>query len=194
MMKVGITGGIGSGKSVVSKIFSTLGIPVYEADLHAKTLMQTDMDIRKGIIRNFGNEAYQDDGSLNRDFLAKIVFEDPAATARINSVVHPAVGRDFTRWSNRLNAPYVIKEAALMIQAGSYKQLACLIVVTAPEELRIQRVLARDPHRSEEDIRKIISRQMPEEEMIRYADYVIDNSGMEPVLEKVLELDKKFRN
>jgi dephospho-CoA kinase len=194
MMKVGITGGIGSGKSVVSKIFSTLGIPVYEADLHAKMLMNTDPDIRRGIIENFGKDAYNNDGTLNRDYLAKIVFEDPAATARINSVVHPAVGRDFIRWSARHDAPYVIKEAALMIQAGSYKQLGCLIVVTAPEELRIQRVVERDSHRTEEDVKKIIARQMPEEEMIKYADYVLDNSGKTPVLNKVLELDKKFRN
>ena len=194
MLKIGITGGIGSGKSLVSNIFRQLGIPVYNSDEKAKWLMTNDSDLKDKIKKHFGNEAYSNDTDLNRSFLAKVVFNNPEKTKVINSLVHPAVGVDFKKWSDDQTSPYILKEAALLIQSGSYKQLDYLILVKAPEELRIQRVLARDNQRSREDIMNIISRQMSEAEMEEYSDYVLDNDNTKPLLKEVLKLHDIFRS
>jgi dephospho-CoA kinase len=192
-LQIGITGGIGAGKSLVCRIFHCLGIPVYDADGHAKELMTTDVILMSNIKKEFGELSFNTDGSLNRNYLSMTVFNDSEKLSKLNSLVHPQVGADYGRWVeiNR-NYPYVIKEAALLFEAGSFKLLDKVIVVHAPEALRIQRVLARDPHRSEDQVRVIISKQMSEDQKIEKADFVVINDEKELLVPQVLELHNQF--
>jgi dephospho-CoA kinase len=192
MKKIGITGGIGSGKSAVCQIFKTLGIPVYDADARAKFLTENDAEIRKKITENFGEKTFEG-GKLNRAYLASLVFREEEKRLLLNSIVHPAVAKDFEKWyREQKNAPYVLKEAALMIEAGSYKDLDALVLITAPENVRLERVRKRDPQRSIEEIRSIMQKQMPEEEKKKYANFVIENEGESSLIRKVLDLHAKF--
>lgn len=193
MLQIGITGGIGSGKSLVTKIFACLGIPVYDADSRARALMSSDMILIDAIKQTFGAQSYFDGGDLNRDYLSKTVFNDPAKLAAMNGLVHPAVARDYTRWSNEHKSHrYLIKEAALLFEAGSYKTLDKIIVVQAPEALRIARVQKRDPHRDEQKIKDIIRNQMAEEEKLRRADFIVKNDETVLVIPQVLSLHQQF--
>jgi dephospho-CoA kinase len=191
-LHIGVTGGIGSGKSTVCKIFNSLGIPIYDADYNAKRLMSNDPEIRSQIISNFGEEAYQD-GQLNRKFLASKVFNDEANLKIINQIVHPQVAKDFEEWTlGKTQVPYLLKEAALLFESGSYKKLDKIIAVIAPENLRIKRVLIRDLHRNEADIKAIIQKQLSEKELRAKADFVIKNDGESFVIPQVLKLHEKF--
>ncbi len=144
-MKIGITGGIGSGKTTVCKIFETLGIPVYYADDRAKELMVTNPDLVAGIKKLFGEEAYHSDGSLNRAHIAALAFGDAAMLAQLNALVHPAVHQDGYEWAeSQTDAPYTLREAALVFESGGHKKLDKVITVFAPKEMRIERVMARD--------------------------------------------------
>ena len=163
MLKIGITGGIGSGKSVISKIFQVFGIPVYNSDLQAKDLMQRDALLKKGIISIFGRNSYLQSGALNTGHISKIAFENKNKLEELNSLVHPAVGRDFTNWVKKQSTKYVLKEAALLIETGLFKDLDKLILVIAPRELRIERVLKRDPKRTENQVRSIMNSQMDDD-------------------------------
>lgn len=193
MIKVGITGGIGSGKSTVCRIFETLQIPIYYADDRAKWLMSNEQNVKKEILSLFGEAAYFADGSLNRGHIASIVFKNSSKLSELNQIVHPAVAKDGKNWFNSLkNMPYAIKEAALLIESGSHKQLDKLIVVTAPLELRIERVMARD-NAKKEDIEARIAKQMDEAEKVKLADFVIINDGQHPLIPQVLEIDRKLK-
>jgi dephospho-CoA kinase len=186
--KVGITGGIGSGKTTVCKIFETLGIPVYYADERAKWLMAHDEELKAAIIETFGSQAYTDDDSLNRVYLAEMVFGDEQQLQRLNALVHPAVGRDAEAWHERQRqAPYTLKEAALLFESGSFRQLDKVITVFAPRELRLQRVMQRDGA-TQEQVEARMARQLPEEEKVRRADYVIYNDGRAPLVRQVWEI------
>lgn len=185
---VGVTGGIGSGKSTVCQVFSILGIPIYSADERAKWLMTNDSGLKKELVSKFGESSYLPDGTLNRAFLAETVFSDPEKVATINSLVHPAVGRDFAQWAEAQKSPYVIKEAALLFETGSADQLDVVINVSSPLKIRMARVLLRDPHRSEEQVNHIINQQMPDEEKNEKADFVIKNSENKMVIPQVLEI------
>ena len=191
--QIGITGGIGAGKSLICRIFQCLGVPVYDADGHAKELMTTDVILISNIKKEFGELSYNTDGSLNRSYLSSAVFNDSEKLNKLNSLVHPRVGGDYNRWveKNR-NNPYVMKEAALLFEAGSNKQLDKVIVVHAPEALRIKRVLARDPNRSEDQVRAIISKQMPEAQKMEKADFIIINDEKKLLVPQVLELHNQF--
>lgn len=192
-LQVGITGGIGSGKSLVCRIFQVLGVPTYDADSRAKSIMTTDGILISDIRKEFGELSYHPDGSLNRAYLGSVVFNDPVKLARLNTLVHPRVGVDYNRWvKDQGNRPYVVKEAALLFESGSYKTLNAVIVVRAPEALRIERVLKRDPNRSRADVDHIIHNQMPEEKKAERADYVIWNDDQHLVIPQVLALHKKF--
>ena len=145
MLKIGLTGGIGSGKSTVAKIFALLGVPVYDSDHRAKVLMTEDNAVRKGIIDLLGEESYTAAGTLDRAHISSRVFDDKEALAKLNAIVHPAVGRDFIAWCNGYSGQcYVLKEAALIFEAGIHASLDYIILVTAPEEIRIKRVVERD--------------------------------------------------
>ncbi len=188
--KIGITGGIGSGKTLVCSIFASMGIPIYNADERAKWLMQNHQPLKEEIIKAFGSEVYNGDGALQNAVLAQKVFGNKAQLEILNGLVHPAVAKDGQTWQEQhQHAPYTIKEAALLYESGSYKSLDKIIVVAAPESIRIERVLKRNTT-SVEEIKKRMAYQMPEEEKISRADYVLVNDGQTPLLKQVLELHK----
>lgn len=186
-LKVGITGGIGSGKSTIRQIFSVLGIPTYDADSRAKWLMENDSELIANISKAFGPQAYSS-GKLNRAYLADRVFSNKMEIEILNGLVHPAVGRDFKEWCANQTSVYVLKEAALLIESGSYKELDHLLLVTSPEELRIDRILQRDPNRTRSDVEKIIANQLSDSEKEKYADFIIINDERSLVTLEVLKI------
>ncbi|MGM0946869.1 MAG: dephospho-CoA kinase [Bacteroidota bacterium] len=190
--RIGLTGGIGSGKSTVAKIFEILGIPVYYADDRAKKLMNESLEIRAKIQENFGEETYDDKGQLNREFLAKTIFSDPEKVKIINSIVHPVVGKDFEEWADQQSSPYVLKEAALIFESESHEKLDAVITVSSPIKIRINRILMRDPHRSSDQINQIIDQQLPDEIKNEKADYVIKNKDNVMLIPQVLSLHQKL--
>lgn len=185
---VGITGGIGSGKSTVCKLFSLLGIPVYSADNRAKWLMAHDDKLRNQISTSFGAAAYSTTGELDRVFLAESVFPNPEKIAALNALVHPVVRKDFEQWISQQTAPYLIKEAALLFETGAAKELDYVINVSSPLRVRMARILLRDPHRSEEQVNQIINQQLPDEEKNELADFCIKNTDNKLILPQVLAL------
>lgn len=189
---IGITGGIGSGKSTVARIFGILGIPLYSADDRAKWLMVNDQKLRSELISSFGEQAYQNDGNLDRSYLARTVFSDPEKVKTINSLVHPAVGRDFEKWASEQNTPYVLKEAALIFETGSAKSLDYVINVSSPLKVRVARILNRDTHRTEEQVNQIIDQQLPDEQKNELADFVIKNTDNRLLIPQVLKVHKKL--
>lgn len=192
-LQVGVTGGIGSGKSLVCRIFQCLGISVYDADSRAKSLMTTDGILVSQIRQEFGDLAYHADGSLNRKYLGETVFNDPDKLELLNKLVHPRVGEDYRQWlKENSREVYVLKEAALMFEAGSYKALDKIIVVYAPEDIKVSRVLGRDLHRSKKDVRAIIKNQMPDEVKLKRADHIIFNDDSQLVIPQVLSLHQLF--
>lgn len=186
MIKVGLTGGIGSGKSVVAKVFETLGVPLYNADEAAKRLMQEDEALKRSIRQAFGEEAYVD-GKLNRAYLASQVFNDPAKLKQLNGLVHPRVIADGYDWMQRQQAPYSIKEAAIFFESGSAAGIDVMIGVYAPQALRIQRVMHRDGIPREEVIKRM-QQQIDEEIKMRLCDHVIRNDDQQMVIPQVLAL------
>jgi len=194
-LQIGVTGGIGSGKSLVCKIFRHLGISVYDADSHAKALMTTDGILVSQIKKEFSDLSYHADGSLNREWLANHVFSDETKLNTLNRLVHPRVAIDYEQWvRSRSSEPYVLKEAALLYESGSYRSLEKVIVVSAPEEIRQKRVLMRDAHRTVEQFKGIVEKQLPEEEKLKLADYIIVNDDMQLVIPQVLKLHEKITN
>lgn len=192
MLKIGITGNIGGGKTTVSKIFEILQVPVFYADDAAKKVMVEDQILIDELKSTFGTESYFNDGALNRKYIADIVFNNEEQLTKLNAIVHPAVFRAFDVWTaNIKNAPYVMKEAALLFESTSYKMCDYSIMVTAPLELRIQRVIARNGL-SREEIESRNARQFSEEKKTELADYVIRNDDSELVIPQVLELHRQF--
>ncbi|GJM29198.1 MAG: dephospho-CoA kinase [Cyclobacteriaceae bacterium] len=189
-MQIGITGGIGSGKSIVCKIFSILGIPIYDADSRARQLMETYPVLQKQIIKEFGKQSYTESGELNRAYLASRVFPYQQNLDKLNQMVHPAVASDYKQWvkNNENGNSYLIKEAALLIESGSYLELDYVVTVSAPESLRIKRVMNRDPHRDLKQIKSIIAKQLPESELISKSDHVLHNDDKRPLIQQVLKL------
>ena len=186
IMKVGITGGIGSGKSTVAKVFEELGIPVYYADAAAKKLMNEDELLVAQIQKEFGEASYVD-GKLDRKYLAALVFNNEKKLAMLNSIVHPATLRDSDEWMLQQTTPYALKEAALIFESGANKQLDCVIGVYAPAPLRQQRILERD-HATVEEIKARMENQMDEEEKMRLCDYIITNDEQELVVPQVIQI------
>lgn len=192
-IEVGITGGIGSGKSLVCRIFQCLGAPIYDADSRAKNLMTTDGILIEEIKKEFGSLSYQPDGSLDRAYLGKLVFQDHLRLEKLNSLVHPRIAMDYQLWvSAHKENKYLIREAALLFETGSYKAMGKMVVVYAPENIRMKRVRDRDPHRKENEIVAIMKNQWPDEEKIRMADYAIHNDDKQLVIPQVLHLHNKF--
>ncbi|MBE8722575.1 dephospho-CoA kinase [Sphingobacterium pedocola] len=191
MLKIGITGGIGTGKSFVSKIFKSMGIAFYDADKEAKDIMVKSDIIRKGLINEFGSETYGEDGALNRKWLADKVFKDPEKLELLNGIVHPVVIQDALDWTEKQRGAYSLKEAALLYESGSYKSLDYTILVAASLDLRLKRVMKRD-HVSKEEVLDRMSRQMPEEEKKGYADFIIVNDEVTPLLPQVLAIHRKL--
>ena len=188
MLQVGITGGIGSGKSTVCKIFETLGIPVYYSDDRAKWLMVHDPELVQGIKNLLGEGAYTPDGALDRAYVAQQIFNDKEKLSGINGLVHPAVARDGYQWHHsQKEVPYTLKEAALIFESGSYRLLDKVITVFAPKELRLERVMQRDGS-DRAAVESRMNKQMPEEEKLQLADFVIYNDGSRSLIEQVMEV------
>jgi dephospho-CoA kinase len=195
MLRIGITGGIGSGKSIASRLFHALGAPIYDADTRARWVMEHDPALRAELLAAFGPDTYDAAGRLNRPALAGTVFNNPALLTQLNGLVHPHVGLDFERWASmqqQAGHSYILKEAALLFEAGSYKQLDRIITVFAPLAVRRARVLRRDPHRSATDVEAIMAKQVSEEEKMQRADYILTNDDALPLLPQVLELHAAF--
>ncbi len=188
MKVVGITGGIGSGKSIICLIFKSLGVPVYNADESVHSLYDRHPEITKRIGKEISENALDKNGKINRKNLAEIVFSNPDKLKILNGIVHPAVKEDFENWlSNHKNFPYVLKEAAILFESGAYKACDKIITVTSPIELRISRVRERD-HKSRAETEQIISKQLDDAEKIKKSDFIIINDETQLVLPQVLKI------
>lgn len=193
MKVIGITGGIGSGKTIVCTIFETLGVPIYSADQHAKRLMNENESLQDRIRQAFGAQAYED-GTLNRQYLAEQVFSLPERLEILNGLVHPAVAEDFDEWiEQHANAPYVMKEAAILFESGADQAVDITVMVIAPEDVRIRRVIERDGV-TEESVRQRMANQWPQERKVKLADHIINNDGQTLIIPQILELDQQFRS
>jgi dephospho-CoA kinase len=193
MFKVGITGGIGSGKSVVCHILEKLGVPVYSADKEARNLMNTDSELKEGILKIFGDQTDGKNG-LDRLFLAGAVFGDSAKLSKLNGLVHPAVRKDFNRWVTlQTGSSYVVEEAAILFESGAGMEMDLSVVVYAPEELRINRVMERDQV-EREAVLKRMRHQLSEEEKVKIADHIIYNDETQMLLPQVIEMHRKILN
>ena len=183
MRKVGLTGNIGSGKSLVARIFKTFGIPVFEADMEAKTILYSP-EVSKNVMQIFGHEILVD-GSIDRKKLANLVFNNPALLQKLNNIIHPSVRQKFNRWAEfHTNKPYIIYEAAILFESGQYKELDSIITVFANPELRIQRVMQRDDVPRELVLERM-KNQWPDEKKNALADFVIFNNGEELLIPQV---------
>jgi dephospho-CoA kinase len=190
MLKIGLTGGIGSGKSTVAGIFSSLGIPVYDADKAAKKIMNTSQGIREKIIEKFGAEAYAN-GNLNRTFLSLKVFNNEESLKFLNTLVHPITIDDANNWFQKQKTKYAIKEAALIFESHSNQYLDYVVGVSSPTELRIKRTMDRD-HINAEKVIERMKKQMDEPEKMERCDFIINNNGKESVISQVLDLHVKL--
>jgi dephospho-CoA kinase len=190
MLKIGLTGGIGSGKSTIARIFELLGIPVYYADEASKRLYHTSDELKASLKKQFGDDIYSGQ-ELNRQKLAEIVFADSRQLEVLNQLVHPPTIKDANEWMQKQSALYIIKEAALLFESGSAKDLDYIIGVSAPIELRIDRVMKRDDT-SREQILNRMNKQMDEEEKMKRCDFIINNDEQELVIPQVIELHNKI--
>ena len=191
MLRIGLTGGIGSGKSTVARIFEVLGIPVYYADAAARRLMNEDEELKKNIINHFGNESYVN-SQLNRPYIASIVFNDKGKLELLNSLTHPATISDANKWMQEQTSPYIIKEAALIFESGSAEHLDHVIGVYTPAPLRIQRIMDRDRITKEEVLQRM-NRQMDEDKKMKLCDFVISNDDKQLLIPQVLQLHEKLQ-
>jgi dephospho-CoA kinase len=189
-LKVGITGGIGSGKTTVCKIFESLGIPVYYADNEAKRLIEEHPRLVSGYKKLFGDEVYRN-GKLNKQLVAKVIFEDNKLLNKVNALVHPVVREDFIGWVNKQRAPYVLEEAAVLLESGGHHFLDKVILVTAPETVRIARVIKRDGVASEEVLKRIRN-QWPDEKRHRFCDYEILADEKHLVVPQILKIHSEL--
>lgn len=190
MLRIGLTGGIGSGKTTVARVFETMGIPVYYADDAAKRLMNNDPALKKALIDLFGELCYKD-GTLNRPYLASLVFQDPQKREQLNQLVHPATIADANDWLSKQNAVYALREAALLFESGAAEGLDYVIGVSAPTAIRIKRVMQRD-QLSEEDVKKRMATQLQDTIKLKLCDFVIINDDRVALLPQVLSLHEKL--
>lgn len=195
MKLIGLTGGIGSGKSTIAEIFRTLHVPVYDSDERAKSLMNTSPELRENIQRLFGQEAYTPDQEINRAYVASRVFKDPELLKQLNALVHPAVFQDLVTWAQKpeqMAAPYLVQESAILFEAALNSRFTAVVLVIAPMEVRIERVMQRD-HVSHEAVVDRMRNQWPDEQKLPYADYVIYNDGARSLISQVTDIDSMIR-
>jgi dephospho-CoA kinase len=191
MLRIGITGGIGSGKTTICQVFETLGISVYYADKETKELYVNNAELKAKMLQEFGPEVYSGN-TLNRVFLSQLVFNDAKKLQQLNAIVHPFVFAHYETWCEaHKTEKYTLKEAAIMFESGSYKHLHYVVGVAAPEEVRIARIIQRDGLSREEVLRRI-QKQMPTEELIKRCDFMIENDGENSIVEQVINLHKRI--
>ena len=194
MLKIGITGGIGSGKTTVCKVFELLDIPIFYADTIAKSIMHTDPVLKKEILKTFGEKSYLSDGELNRPYISSIVFNNESELNKLNALVHPAVFRAFDKWLvKHSDAPYIIKEAALLFETESYKMCDLSVLVISPEASRIRRVIARDGI-SHDEILLRMKRQLSDDQKLKLADHILINDESRLLIPQILALHQQFLN
>lgn len=191
-LKIGITGGIGSGKTTVSKVFALLGIPVFEADAEAKKLLDTAPEIKIGLIEHFGKSIYTADGTVDRKKLAHIIFNNESALKKANELVHPAVKKTFENWAEQQDAPYVIHEAAILFENNFYRIINFTLLISASEEQRIARVMQRDGT-NEEKVRQRMSKQWLDTEKQKLASKVLMNDNKSLLIPQIIEIDKNLK-
>lgn len=191
-LKVGVTGGIGSGKSTVCKVFGLLGIPVFEADLVAKELLNTNDKIKQKLIDLYGEEIYTRDGTIDRKKLADIIFNDDIQLAKVNNIVHPVVREEYHTWNDKQNSPYTIHEAAILFESGFYKMMDFTILVSADEKERIQRVAKRDGVTNKQ-VEERINKQWSDEQKLVLATKELKNNNRELLIPQILKIDKDLK-
>ena len=198
MLKIGITGGIGSGKTIVCRVFEQLGVPVYPADEVARELTVSDEGIKLKIKEHFGSSIYSEYGNLNRKKLAEIVFNNEQALKKLNSIIHPAMRSHFSEWLRNLinntkkpQPPYILKEAAILFESGAYKGVDAVISVTANKELKIKRTMERDGI-TRKEVEQRMKNQMSDEEKVKMSDYVINNDDSSLVIPQILKIHNKL--
>lgn len=192
MTRVGLTGGIGSGKTTVARVFRSLGIPVFEADAEGRRILSEEPEVIDAVARRFGRDILRD-GVVERRALASVVFKEQAALSDLNAIIHPAVRKGFSRWSDEQEAPYVLMESAIMVDSGSSKLMDRIVLVTAPEELRIERVMARDGVDAAQ-VKVRMDNQLGEEQRLAVAQYVIHNDDTQLVIPQVLSVHEALLN
>jgi len=191
-LSIGITGGIGSGKSTVCKIFKLLGVPVFEADLVAKVLINSNTEIKNGLIHLFGKNIYNSNNKVDRKMLANLIFNDDTLMEKVNHLVHPVVRNEFVNWQKLQKTDYIIHEAAILFESGFYKMMDYTILVSAPEEIRINRVTKRD-NSSPDLVQSRIRKQWPDEEKRNLASIELVNDNKNLLIPQILEIDKKLK-
>ncbi|MCY1722916.1 dephospho-CoA kinase [Prolixibacteraceae bacterium Z1-6] len=189
---VGITGGIGSGKSTVCSVFKLLGAPVFEADIEAKKLVNTSSEIKSGLIDWFGDDIYTKNGTINRQKLAGIIFNDEVQLNKANGLIHPVVRSEFQKWVQKQNAPYVVHEAAILFESGFYKMMDYTILVSAPQQIRIDRVTSRDGSTAEQ-VKERMDKQWTDEQKRKLATIEIKNDNKELILPQIINIDKQLK-
>lgn len=187
MKIIGLTGGIGSGKTTVAYMFKDLGIPIYIADEEAKRLLVRSKVIRRKLIALFGEKVYLKNGEINKKSISDKIFKNSNYLEKMNAIVHPKVAQHFKRWIKKQDAPFVLKESAILFESGAYKECDKIITVTASEDIRVNRVLKRD-HTTKKKVKAIIDKQLSEEYKIKNADYVIHNNTLEETLQAVKKI------
>ena len=190
-MKIGITGGIGSGKSTVCKLFELLKVPIFYADDVAKNIMNTDNDLKQSVSKEFGSSSYSEDGLLNRKYIADIVFKNAERLTVLNSLVHPAVFKAFDSWQSLQSAPYIIKEAALLFESESHKMCDYSILVEAPHALKVKRVMDRD-HLTADEVELRMAKQFTDAQKRALADFVLLNDEKHLLITQVLSLHQRI--
>lgn len=183
---------MGSGKSTACKVFSTLGIPVFEADLIARQLMNSNTEIRNQLVRLFGKAVYLSDQTVDRKYLSQIVFKNSSLLAKLNEIVHPVVQKEFDEWCTKQLSPYILHESAILFESGFYKLMDKTIAVVTNEEERIERVLKRDGT-TPEMVKQRMKNQWTDKQRIVLADFVINNNDDELIVPQIIEIDKKIR-
>ncbi|WP_319273298.1 dephospho-CoA kinase [uncultured Draconibacterium sp.] len=191
-LKIGITGGIGSGKSVICRIFNLLGAPVFEADAWAKKLVNTHPEIKCGLIDWYGPDIYATNGTIDRKKLAGIIFTDGKEMQKVNGLIHPVVRQEFMLWANEQNSPYVIHEAAILFESGFYKMMDYTLLVTAPVNMRIDRVTRRDGS-SKEAVKERMSKQWKDEQKSELASIEIINDNKTLLIPQIIKIDKQLK-
>ena len=192
MIKVGITGGIGSGKSTVCEIFRLLGIPVFVADQEAKILMNSNTEVIKKLIHLFGKDIYTKNRILNRKKLAEIIFNNDIQREMVNQIVHPAVRTAFMNWIEKQDSPYIIHEAAILFESGFYKMMDYTLLVTAPEKMRIERVMERDGIETK-NIKDRMEKQWPDSEKRKLASFELVNDNQDLIIPQIIKIDENLR-
>jgi dephospho-CoA kinase len=191
-ISVGITGGIGSGKSTVCEIFKLLGAPVFEADKEAKRLLNINSEVRLKLINLYGDDIYAADGTINRKKLAGIIFNNDIQLSKVNEIVHPVVRTEYFEWIKKQDYAYVIHEAAILFESGFYKMMDFTILVSAPEDVRIKRVARRD-HLTFEQVRERIANQWSDEQKRELASFEITNDNKKLIIPQLVKIDKQLK-